>query len=92
MQVLSPAYHIGITSSNVSIHTKDKEKVMRGLDHEDSAQTMLDGMRIYYNFIRPHMALNGKTPAEKAKISKLGNNKWKSLIKKSKQSPPFEIL
>jgi len=71
---------------------RQRNKVMRGLDHEDSAQTMLDGMRIYYNFIRPHMALNGKTPAEKAKISKLGNNKWKSLIKKSKQNPPFEIL
>jgi hypothetical protein len=35
--------------------------------HNSTAQTMMDGMRIYYNFIRPHMALNGKTPAEKSK-------------------------
>jgi transposase InsO family protein len=25
-------------------------------------------MRIYYNFIRPHIALKGKTPAQKANI------------------------
>jgi hypothetical protein len=30
---------------------------------------MMDGLRIhYYNFMRPHMALNGKTPAQKEKI------------------------
>jgi len=31
---------------------------------------------IYYNFIRPHMALNGKTPAEKSGVTKLQQNKW----------------
>ena len=63
---------------------RQRNKVMRGLDHEDSAQTMLDGMRIYYNFIRPHMALDGETPAEQANIDlELGNNKWLSLIKAS---------
>ena len=64
---------------------RQRNKVMRGLDHEDSAQTMLDGMRIYYNFIRPHMALNGKIPAEKSRITKLERNKWQSLIKRSTQ-------
>ena len=39
-------------------------------------------MRIYYNFIRPHMALNGKTPAQKAVISKVGKETWKTLIHK----------
>jgi len=39
---------------------------MRGLDGEGTTQTVMDGMRIYYNFIRPHIALEGKTPAEKA--------------------------
>jgi transposase-like protein len=63
---------------------RQRNKVMRGLDREASAQTMMDGMRIYYNFIRPHMALNGKTPAEKARIAKPNcNNKWQTLIKNS---------
>ena len=65
---------------------RQRSKVMRGLDHEESAQTMLDGMRIYYNFIRPHMTLNGKTPAEKSGITKLEQNKWLSLINKSTRS------
>jgi len=56
---------------------------MRGLEDEPTAQTIIDGFRIYYNFIRPHMALNGKTPAEKSGIAKLEQNKWLSLIKKS---------
>ena len=41
-------------------------------------------MRIYYNFIRPHTALNGKTQAEKASVtSEYDRNKWCSLIKRS---------
>ena len=36
-------------------------------------QTIIDGFRIYYNFIRPHQSLNGKTPAQEANIDlKLG--------------------
>ncbi|MEM2912409.1 MAG: IS6 family transposase [Candidatus Bathyarchaeia archaeon] len=64
---------------------RERVKVVRGLDNEDSAQTIIDGHRIYYNFIRPHMALNGKTPAEVAGINlDLGINRWLSLIRKAK--------
>lgn len=64
---------------------RQRNEVMRGLDHEDSTQTLLDRLRLYYyNFIRPHQALNGKTPAQKAGINlDLGNNKWLSLMKKA---------
>lgn len=63
---------------------RERAKVMRGLDNGDSAQTIIDGNRIYYNFIRPHMALNGLTPAEVANINlQLGQNKWESLIRQS---------
>jgi len=45
----------------------------------------MDDFRIYYNFIRPHMALNGKTPAQKVGIELTSEeNKWLSLIKKSR--------
>jgi hypothetical protein len=57
---------------------------MKGLKDEPTARTIIDGFRIYYNFIRPHMALNGKTPAEMAGINlQLGQNKWESLIRQS---------
>jgi len=61
---------------------RQRNKVMRGLDDEATAQTMMDGLRIYYNFIRPHIALNGKTPAQKANIE-ADEAKWLALIKKS---------
>jgi hypothetical protein len=57
-------------------------KVMRALRTLESAT--LNGQRIYYNHIRPHQALNGKTPAQAAGLElDLGANKWESLIKKA---------
>ncbi len=42
------------------------------------------GFRAYYNYIRLHTALEGKTPAQEAGIDlELGQNRWKGLIKKS---------
>jgi len=60
---------------------RDREKVMRGVKKEDSV--MFDGYQIYHNYIRPHMGLNGKTPAEKCGIDIKGNNKWITLIQNS---------
>lgn len=68
---------------------RQRNKSMRGLDDEQTAQTMMDGMRIYYNFIRPHTALNGKTPAQKANIE-TDQAKWMSLIKKASQHQRFK--
>jgi hypothetical protein len=39
--------------------------------------------KIYYNFIRPHQGLEGKTPAEAAGIGIDGENKWEELLKRS---------
>jgi putative transposase len=64
---------------------RERDKTMRGLKKEES--DILKGLRIYYNFIRPHMALNGKTPAEVANINlQLGQNRWEDLIRKSKRA------
>jgi hypothetical protein len=64
---------------------------MRGLDDEQTAQTMMDGLRIYYNFMRPHMALDGKTPAQKARIADSSTpENWLSLIKKASHHERFE--
>jgi len=64
---------------------REREKIMRALKNKDDNQ-VIDGWRIYYNFIRPHQALDGKTPAEMANLNRnLGENKWLSLIKQSVQ-------
>lgn len=57
---------------------RDREKVVRGVKKMDSPLIM--GLPIYHNYIRPHMALDGKTPSEVAGISVEGNNKWITLI------------
>jgi putative transposase len=57
---------------------RDREKVMRGLKIPDTE--ILSGYQIYHNYFRPHMALNGKTPAEKCGITIEGENKWKTVI------------
>ena len=51
---------------------------MRGLKTKETS--ILTGMQIFHNFIRPHEALNGKTPAEACGIEIKGENKWKTLI------------
>jgi transposase-like protein len=64
---------------------KERTKVMRALKTTDTA--VLDGQRIYYNNIRPHQGLNGKTPAEAAGIDfKLTDNRWLSLIRKARRN------
>jgi putative transposase len=61
---------------------RERNKVMRGLGNNGSSEAMMDGYRTYYNFVRPHMGLNGKTPAEVANLLlPLEENKWLSLIK-----------
>lgn len=57
---------------------RDREKVMRGVKSADSP--LFDGYQIYHNYFRPHMGLDGKTPAEKCGINIEGNNKWITLI------------
>jgi len=37
-------------------------------------------MQIFHNYVRPHMALEGQTPADKAGIKVRGRNKWLTII------------
>jgi len=60
---------------------RERDKVMRGLDSKNTSVDMLEYWRLYYNFIRKHMALDGKTPAEMVHIDlNLGKNKWMNLL------------
>ena len=57
---------------------RDREKVVRGVKKEESP--LLTGLQIYHNYVRPHMGLNGKTPADLAGIEVKGDDKWLTLI------------
>jgi putative transposase len=60
----------------------EREKVMRGMNTKDSAQKIIEAMRIHYNFCREHSKL-GKTPAEASGIKIEGANKLLTLIQNS---------
>ncbi|MBI2832039.1 MAG: IS6 family transposase [Chloroflexi bacterium] len=47
---------------------KARTKVMRGLKSIDTAIQFVDGYLVHYNFLRPHEALSGRTPAEESKV------------------------
>jgi len=63
---------------------REREKVMRGMKSDPTAEELMNGLRTYYNFVRPHQALNGKTPAEVSGLDlKLGENRWLGLIERA---------
>ncbi len=57
---------------------RDREKTMRGLKTKDTP--ILQGYQLFHNYIRPHEALDGKTPSEACGITIQGKDKWKTLI------------
>ena len=61
---------------------------MRTLEKLDSP--ILKGYQIFHNYVRPHEALGGKTPAEVAGIRVEAENKWYTLIQNAarKHSEP----
>jgi len=60
---------------------KERTKVMRGFRDDKTAALFAKGYRIYYNFVRPHKALRGLTPAEAAGLQRRKTkNRWLGII------------
>jgi hypothetical protein len=55
------------------VEVRHREKTFRSVKTDIS---ILNGYRLYCNFIRPHEALHGMTPADFAGIHVQGENKW----------------
>ena len=62
--------------------------MMRGLKRLDSP--ILKGYQIYHNFIRPHEALSGETPADRCGIKVEGSNKWLTIIQNASHAKDEE--
>lgn len=69
---------------------KDRTKVMRALRNRTTLKTFMDGWLVYYNFLRPHMSLDGNRPAEEAGL-KYDGKCWADIVGIEKQ-PIVEIL
>jgi transposase-like protein len=68
---------------------RDREKVMRGLKRDDTP--ILTGYQIYHNYVRPHEALEGKTPAEACGIKVEGKDKWLTLIQNAGETNQWKL-
>lgn len=61
-------------------NVRERVKVMRGFQHEEGAKMFNDFYSTFYNFIRPHLGLGGKTPAEVAGFDYLDGDRFLELI------------
>jgi transposase-like protein len=60
---------------------KDRLRPARGLKHDDTAKTWLDGYIVNYNFVKPHKGIDDKTPAQAAGLDVKAD--WGSLIQEA---------
>lgn len=67
---------------------KDRLRPMRGMDRNSNFQVILEGFVFYYNYLRPHMGIGGKTPAEKAGAGYPYKN-WGDVV--NSQKPMLEV-
>jgi putative transposase len=79
--VADVALQSGLNNSIERMHgtIREREKIMRGIKSMDTP--FFRGNQIYMNFVRPHSALDGMTPAEAAGVGVEGG--WMGLIKRS---------
>jgi hypothetical protein len=61
---------------------KERTKVIRGLHTIKSARAFMDGWLVHYNYFRPHMSLNDRTPSQVAGINFPFRN-WKDITEQS---------
>ena len=63
---------------------------MRGLKDMASARLITEGWLLHYNYLRPHEALKGKTPAEVAGV-KYPYRNWQELVAKREVITPAKV-
>ena len=57
---------------------RERVKVQRGW--KTVKTPLAEGQRIQYNFVRPHAALEGQTPAQAANVGVNAKNKWLAML------------
>ena len=60
---------------------RERVKVQRGW--KSPASKIAEGQRIHYDFVKPHEALEGQTPAQAAGIGTNASDKWLHLLTKA---------
>ncbi len=60
---------------------RERVKVQRGWKSFDTK--IAEGQRIHCNFVKPHQALSGQTPAQVAGIGLEAKDKWMELLRQA---------
>jgi putative transposase len=68
---------------------KSRNKTLRNLKSLKTANKFLCGFLVWYNYLKPDESLNGKTPAEEAKV-KYTSKSWVDVIRAVK--PQIQVL
>jgi putative transposase len=89
--IANVALQSGLNNSIERMHgsIREREKVMRGIKSIETP--FIKGNRIYLDFVRPHQALEGRTPAEAAGMGVRGENRWLELLNMSIRSGKLNI-
>jgi transposase-like protein len=64
---------------------RERTKVVRAWKKHKTP--LAEGQRIQYNFVKPHMALEGQTPAQTAGINIKRKNKWMAFLESARGKP-----
>lgn len=64
---------------------RTREGIMRGLKSLPTAQALLDGWLVHYNFFRTHESLDNRTPADYAGV-KFPYKDWLSVIERQREA------
>ena len=67
---------------------RERVKVQRGW--KSMKTSLAEGQRIHYNFVKPHMALEGQTPAQSAQVGSERKDTWASLLRSALLTTPNE--
>ena len=66
---------------------RDRTKTLRGLEGRESGQRYLDGWVFHYNHFKEHHGLNGRTPAEAARVD-APFTEWADITRGQSSPPP----
>jgi len=63
---------------------RQRDKTFRGHDNLEGSKDFAENYKTYYNYLRPHQALDGMTPAQAAGLNV--KPEWRDLLLKSLSS------
>jgi transposase-like protein len=72
---------------------RERLKSRRGLGNDESSKIFAELLKINHNFVKPHMGLDGLTPAQAAGIElNLGDDKYLDLIKQATKKKEYDLI